>query len=232
MFVDFLHQNMKKPFFLWFPPSTRNQTGNSDSNHFCGNANKTEKSQIWPICPKTYIFGSGQAWEKNELGLIAFVDATGQTPSSLNNHKSERLAPKATFWVPDSSVRNKQMGRMVFVDATGPNPQKPKMRPSGSKHAFGGSTKTLTQKFLRHYREGNHFWGSYRTLEKPLILTNGPETTGSGIGGRPFGYVSATRAISTPITSTWNDNNVAAADVLISNKMYRLCIKNRSYNSS
>jgi hypothetical protein len=42
------------------------------------------------------IFGSGQACEKNELGLIAFVDATGQTPSSLKNHKS--------------------------VDATGPNP--------------------------------------------------------------------------------------------------------------
>jgi hypothetical protein len=56
------------------------------------------------------------------LELIAFVDATGQTPSSLKNHKSERSVPKATFWVPDSSVKKKQMGRMVFVDATGPNP--------------------------------------------------------------------------------------------------------------
>jgi hypothetical protein len=71
---------------------------------------------------KNYIFGSGQACEKNELGLIAFVDATGQTPSSLKNHKSERSVPKATFWVPDSSVRKKQMGCMVLVDATGPNP--------------------------------------------------------------------------------------------------------------
>ena len=56
------------------------------------------------------------------MGLIAFVDATGQTPSSLKNHKSERSGPKATFWVPDSFVRKKHMGRMVFVDATGPNP--------------------------------------------------------------------------------------------------------------
>lgn len=112
----------KNWIFLWFSLSTGNQTGNSDSNHFCGNANNTEKSQIWPFGPKTYIFGSGQACEKNELGLIAFVDATGQTPSSLKNHKSERSVPKATFWVPDSSVRKKQMGRMVFGDATGPNP--------------------------------------------------------------------------------------------------------------
>jgi hypothetical protein len=166
------------------------------------------------------------------LGLIAFVDATGQTPSSLKNHKSERSVPKATFWVPDSSVRKETHGAYGICRCDRSEPIISENATIRTKTCFRRFHKNFNTEVSKAQREGNHFWGSYRTLEKPLILTNGPKTTGSGIGGRPFGYVSATKAISIPIIFTRNDNYVAAADVLIPNRMYRFCIKNRSYNSS